>query len=148
MGCCESTPSSSNTKSSSKLGKGTITKDMPIGDIVARYPQVASVVQAYGLHCVGCHVSAFETLEEGALGHGMSEEDVENMVRDMNKVVEQSSKLNSGKQNGEMNGGIDVTKAAVDKLKDLMKKEGKDGNALRVSVIPGGCYGFSYELSF
>ena len=151
MACCQgSSNSKCEDKSSNSSSKNVkpITKDMPIGDIVARYPQVASVVQAYGLHCVGCHVSAFETLEEGALGHGMSEEDVENMVRDMNKVISQSNNSGSGRNKGGSSGGIDLTKSAVDKLKDLMKKENKDGFALRVSVVPGGCSGFSYELTF
>ena len=48
-----------------------ITKDMPIGEVVERYPEAAEVLTAYGLHCVGCHVSPFETVEQGALGHGM-----------------------------------------------------------------------------
>jgi iron-sulfur cluster assembly protein len=114
-----------------------ITKDMYIGEIIAQYPQVASVVQRYGLHCVGCHVSYHETLEEGALGHGMSEEDVQNLVKDMNSVINTPKKE-----------GLELTNSAIEKFKDLMKKENKEGFALRVSVIPGGCSGFSYEMSF
>ena len=51
-----------------------IAREMTIGDVVKRFPQAAEVFLEYGLHCVGCHVSYWETIEEGARGHGMSEE--------------------------------------------------------------------------
>ena len=34
-----------------------ITKDMTIGDVVAKYPAVIEPLQEAGVHCVGCHVS-------------------------------------------------------------------------------------------
>ena len=45
--------------------KQLITKDMTIGDVVAKYPSVIEPLQAAGVHCVGCHVSYHETLEQG-----------------------------------------------------------------------------------
>jgi hybrid cluster-associated redox disulfide protein len=38
----------------------------------------------HGLHCVGCHVSAFESIEEGAMAHGI---DVDALVADLNKIA-------------------------------------------------------------
>src|SRR3989338_199339 len=64
-----------------------ITKDMTIGDVVGKYPELAPVITANGLHCVGCHVSQWETLEEGFLGHGMSEEDVDRVVAELNDFL-------------------------------------------------------------
>jgi len=41
-----------------------------------------------------------------------------------------------------------LTEAAIAKVKDMMKKEGKEGCALRVDVTTGGCAGLSYNLRF
>lgn len=141
--------------------KSKVTKDMQIGEIVGRYPESSEVIQKYGLHCVGCHVSAFESLEEGCLGHGMDEQEIDNLVKDINSVIDSQSKENkntsksSSKQNKEQaktgqakEGSIEITSSAVEKVKELMKKENKSNHSLRVAVVPGGCSGFSYELSF
>lgn len=41
-----------------------------------------------------------------------------------------------------------LTDAAVAKIKAMMEKEGKQGCALRVGVVTGGCAGLSYDLRF
>ena len=43
---------------------------------------------------------------------------------------------------------ITLTDAAVDKVKTMMAKEGKEGYALRFGVTTGGCAGLSYEMKF
>ena len=43
---------------------------------------------------------------------------------------------------------LKLTVAAIEKIKLMMAKEGKDGFGLRVGVIPGGCAGLSYDLRF
>jgi iron-sulfur cluster assembly protein len=45
---------------------------------------------------------------------------------------------------------ITVTEAAAVKIQQLMTKEGvKDANAgLRITVAPGGCAGYMYEMRF
>jgi hybrid cluster-associated redox disulfide protein len=62
----------------------TITKDMTIEDVVTQYPESMMVFMKHGLHCVGCHVSAFESIEDGAIAHGIN---VDALVADLNKVV-------------------------------------------------------------
>ncbi|MDP2717968.1 MAG: DUF1858 domain-containing protein, partial [Candidatus Micrarchaeota archaeon] len=54
-----------------------ITKDMTIGEVVQSHPQAVDIMLSRGFHCVGCHVSPYETIEQGAKGHGMSEADVD-----------------------------------------------------------------------
>ena len=61
-----------------------VTKDMLIGDIVQRYPEAVQVMLEAGLHCVGCHVATWETLEQGAAGHGI---DPDKLVDEINKKV-------------------------------------------------------------
>ena len=41
-----------------------------------------------------------------------------------------------------------LTDAAMEKVKSMMAKEGKEGYALRVGVVTGGCAGLSYEMKF
>lgn len=67
--------------------KELIKKDMMIMDIVQKFPDVAVVLTGYGLHCVGCGISGMETLEQGAMGHGMDEETFDMMLRDANVVA-------------------------------------------------------------
>jgi iron-sulfur cluster insertion protein len=43
---------------------------------------------------------------------------------------------------------INLTDKAVEKVKQLMSAEGKEGYGLRVAVKGGGCSGFEYGLTF
>jgi hybrid cluster-associated redox disulfide protein len=73
-----------------------ITIDMTLGDIISKYPETAEVMMKYGLHCVGCHVAAFETLGQGAKTHGMSDKDIESMISEMNKLIKNIKKESEG----------------------------------------------------
>jgi len=64
--------------------KGFIKKEMLIGDIIKKYPQSIEIMLEHGIHCVGCHVATWETLEQGAAGHGI---DVNQLVEDINKKL-------------------------------------------------------------
>ena len=43
---------------------------------------------------------------------------------------------------------VTLTATASDKLKGLIAEEGESGDGLRVKVVPGGCSGFEYQLTF
>ena len=62
----------------------TITKDMPIGQVVSTYPDTIPVFLGHGLMCVGCAVARFENIEQGTRAHGI---DVEALIRDLNAAV-------------------------------------------------------------
>ena len=62
-----------------------ITKDMTIGEVVSKFPEAAEVMLKHGMHCVGCHVAGMETIEQGAVSHGM---DLKKLLKDMNEAVE------------------------------------------------------------
>ena len=62
----------------------TITKDVKIEEVVTEYPETMMVFMKHGLHCVGCHVSAFESIEDGAIAHGIN---VGALVEDLNRVI-------------------------------------------------------------
>jgi len=69
-----------------------ITKDTLIGEIVEKYPQVVETLMGLGLHCIGCYVASFETVEMGLKAHGMDDKEVEEAVKKLNEVIEKSSK--------------------------------------------------------
>ena len=118
--------------------KQIITKDMTIGEVVAKYPSVIEPLQSAGVHCVGCHVSYHESLEDGFKGHGMSDEQVEMVIANLNKAVEEG-KNDEGRE-------FIVTNKAAEKLMEVLKENNKEGSGLRVEIVPGGCSGFQYGL--
>lgn len=61
-----------------------ITPDMPIGDVVRKYPDTVNVFLSHGLMCVGCAVARFENIRQGAQAHGI---DADALVEDLNKAV-------------------------------------------------------------
>lgn len=60
-----------------------------IGDIVSNYPETIPVLAQAGLHCIGCHVSVSESLEDGCLSHGLSKADIDKLVTDSNKRIKE-----------------------------------------------------------
>ena len=43
---------------------------------------------------------------------------------------------------------IKITKNAAKRVISILKGDGKEGHALRISVVGGGCSGMSYNLTF
>ena len=64
-----------------------ITKNMTIGEVVSKHPQTAEIMLSFGLHCVGCHVAFWETIEQGAKGHGLPDKKIDEMVAKMNEAA-------------------------------------------------------------
>jgi hybrid cluster-associated redox disulfide protein len=64
-----------------------ITKDMTMGEIVEKYPEVVPTLMGLGLHCIGCHVAGFESLEMGLKVHGMDDKHIKEAVKRLNDVI-------------------------------------------------------------
>jgi hybrid cluster-associated redox disulfide protein len=62
----------------------TITKNLPIGEVVQKHPETVPVFLQHGLMCFGCAVARFENIEQGAIAHGI---DVDTLVKDLNAAV-------------------------------------------------------------
>ncbi|MCX6707694.1 MAG: DUF1858 domain-containing protein [Candidatus Woesearchaeota archaeon] len=45
---------------------------MTLGEVLQKHPESAEVMFKHGMHCIGCHISAYETIEQGAATHGIS----------------------------------------------------------------------------
>ncbi len=122
-----------------------ITKDTTIGEIVDKYPQVVETLMSFGVHCVGCHVSPFESLEMGFRGHGMDDAKIEEAVIKLNEVIEKNAVQDPQEQEIDLsNATLSVTDKAAEKIKALITQEKKQ--ALRISVHPGGCSGYQYGM--
>lgn len=65
-----------------------INKDMTFGDLLRQYPQSAPVLGKYGLHCIGCHIGVFETLEQGMKAHGLDDSAVDRLVDELQHVTQ------------------------------------------------------------
>lgn len=68
--------------------KPAIKKTDNLADVIFKYPAIAEVLLDYGLHCVGCMASSFDTIEAGAKVHGMTDEEIDEMVERVNEVAQ------------------------------------------------------------
>lgn len=69
-----------------------ITKDTIIGELVFEHPELVGVFMEYGLHCFGCSIAQFDTIEAGARAHGIHPE---HLLKDLNARI--AKKKRSGK---------------------------------------------------
>jgi hybrid cluster-associated redox disulfide protein len=76
------------TKNSNSKTKTLVTKKMSFSELMQKYPQAVEVLMNEGMHCIGCAASAFETIEQGAIMHGLNP----------NKLVEKINKKLSKKK--------------------------------------------------
>ena len=61
-----------------------ITKEMTIMEVVNQFPQSIKVFYSHGLFCIGCSVAYRETVEQGAMAHGL---DVNELMEKLNEAV-------------------------------------------------------------
>ena len=61
-----------------------ITGETGIKECVQKYPKTAAVFMEFGMGCLGCAAAHFENIEQGAGAHGIN---IDNLIRDLNKVV-------------------------------------------------------------
>lgn len=47
-----------------------ITKDTTINEVLNANPAYITILQGFGMHCLGCPMSRMETLEQAAEAHG------------------------------------------------------------------------------
>lgn len=98
-----------------------ITPDMTLFEVLEKHPKMVEILQDFGLYCVGCHLSSFETLEQGVLGHGMDKKTLEQILAALNNA------LNDIK-------GIHLTRLAALKILELAEKENAHPPLLRLKA--------------
>jgi hybrid cluster-associated redox disulfide protein len=58
-----------------------INKKMSFAEILKKNPDSAEILLNNGMHCIGCAMAMSETLEEGAIAHGL---DADKIVDEIN----------------------------------------------------------------
>lgn len=133
-----------------KEKKPLIHKDMVVADIVGLYPESADIIMGYGLHCISCHYNAVETLEQGILGHGYSEDELNALVNELNDAVSGSA-LQAGSNDMPLPDeaeqmAITITPKAIAQIKKALKQDQQKASLLRLEVT--GVSTFKYEMNF
>jgi len=130
-----------------------ISRDTIISEILEKHPTksrlLTEMLLDFGIHCVGCGASTFETLGQGVLGHGYTEEQLDKLVVDLNKVIETEDGSSTKTKTVETQDfKLTLTSQAIKKVKEAIKERGTENAALRVAVVTGGCSGYLYDLQF
>ena len=74
-------------KKAKSTKKVKVSLNTMLGEIASNYPKAVEILMAHGLHCIGCGVSAFETLEQGAKAHGMDDAEIKKMLKELNSAI-------------------------------------------------------------
>ena len=129
-------------KMETQIEKQLIRNETTIGEIMLKYPQLADMMAMRGMAMTGCGTPYQDNIKAAAT-NVMNEDDYGRMMEELNIAA---AKIESERPK-ERPATFEVTEAAVEKVKELMKKQGVSGFNLRVDVKPGGCAGYSYEFS-
>ena len=78
-----------NKKTKQENKSRRIRKTMSFAEIFEIDRELAIPLMESGMHCVGCPMSMHETLEEGAIAHGL---DADKLVKKLNKQLEKKNK--------------------------------------------------------
>lgn len=60
---------------------------MGIGEILEICPEAGEAMAKYGLGCFGCPMAQMESLEDGAKAHGISDEIVRKIAKEINQKL-------------------------------------------------------------
>ena len=71
-----------NKKKNNRQKSAKITKKMTFVEILKKNPEAGYILSEKGLHCIGCGMAMYETLEQGAIMHGL---DPDKLVKELNK---------------------------------------------------------------
>ncbi len=71
-----------------KHTKQAINKNMTFAEIMEKHPEMAGELFQSGMHCFGCAMAGSETLEQGAMAHGMNADE---LVKKLNKRVQKKN---------------------------------------------------------
>ncbi|HSW88196.1 MAG TPA: DUF1858 domain-containing protein [Candidatus Saccharimonadales bacterium] len=69
-----------------------LTKFDLLGTVMQECPRAAELLAEYGLHCISCFANEYDTLEMGAQVHGMSDEEMQEMIEEINEQLEKEAR--------------------------------------------------------
>ena len=142
-GCCSQPKKESQSccAPASKKAK-EIHRQMTIEEILGMFPnkaqKLAQEITNAGLHCIGCHAAVWETLEAGMMTHGKTDEQIDELVRRLNALLQEPVDIET----------IAITPRGASKFLEILAEEGKQGWGMRFSEELAGCNGFEFVLDF
>jgi len=75
----------STLKKNETKNKNVISKDITFAELLEKHPSAANILFESGLHCIGCGMAMYETLEQGCLAHGMNKKQIGGLIKKLNK---------------------------------------------------------------
>ena len=63
-----------------------ISEKTPLREIIFLGPEAMEILLESGLHCLGCPFSMQESLEDGCLAHGMTREEIREIIDKLNSL--------------------------------------------------------------
>lgn len=69
--------------------KYNIKKDTLIAEITQKAPRATELLAEYGLSCATCFLNQFESIEQGAKLHGMTDKEIERMINEINDAIKE-----------------------------------------------------------
>lgn len=64
------------------------TQDIPLSALLENHAEICGrILSRHGMYCVGCERSPMETLAEGARKHGLSPQEIEDLVGELNRAL-------------------------------------------------------------
>ena len=70
-----------------------ITRKTKIMNLVNSNPDHAELLFESGLGCIGCHMSQYETLEEGCSSHGFNDKEIDKLIDKLNEKKKPTHKI-------------------------------------------------------
>ncbi len=64
-----------------------ITKEMSFIQAIQTHPKAAEVLSKYDMGCIGCMGAEGETIEQGAIAHGVN---VDELIKELNDLLKKS----------------------------------------------------------
>lgn len=61
-----------------------ITKNTKFSEILKKDNRAAEILMQEGMSCLGCPMAMEETIEEGCMAHGMSRDEIQELIKRLN----------------------------------------------------------------
>jgi len=80
-----------------------INKSMTFQELLQKYPAAGAIIEARGLHCLGCSGALFESIEQGSKMHGLGDAAIDEMIEEINSGIAKDTP--KGKKSGQKSKG-------------------------------------------
>ncbi len=100
--------------------------DMTIANIIDLVPEAADILAGFNLGCAGCTMGGFESLNQGAMVHGLSEDDIQKIIDQLNSFATNPPPLIGIEE-------LNFTEIAFDKILEFIRNSSPNQKmALRI----------------